>query len=123
MALQLLKNYNSHHAWTGWDDGSCNLATAAEPHRLCKTAVPIQECCTTCGPPAADPPIAVSAADPPITVHHPLSYRAPITMKDAGLTVLSLLYFIVKTYDSVPDSPAESTVTMERCQSRKGFLL
>ena len=56
MALQLLQNYNSHHAWTGWDDGSCNLATAAEPHRLCKTAVPIQECCTTCGPPAADFP-------------------------------------------------------------------
>ena len=42
MALQLLQNYNSHHAWTGWDDGSCNLATAAEPHRLCNTAVPIQ---------------------------------------------------------------------------------
>ena len=56
MALQLLQNYNSHHAWTGWDDGSCNLATAAEPHRLYKTAVPIQECCTACGPPAADLP-------------------------------------------------------------------
>ena len=32
------------------------MATAAEPHRLCKTAVPIQECCTACGPPAADLP-------------------------------------------------------------------
>ena len=40
MVLQLLQNYNSHQAWTGWDDGNCNLATAAEPHRLCKTAVP-----------------------------------------------------------------------------------
>ena len=68
MALQLLQNYNSHHAWTGWDDGSSNLATAAEPHRLCKTAVPRQECCTTCGPPAADAPITVLAADPPATV-------------------------------------------------------
>ena len=32
------------------------MAAAAEPHRLCKTAVPVQECCTTCGPPAADLP-------------------------------------------------------------------
>ena len=32
------------------------MATAAEPHRLYKTAVPIQECCTACGPPAADLP-------------------------------------------------------------------
>ena len=32
------------------------MATAAEPHMLCKTAVPIQECCTTCGPPAANLP-------------------------------------------------------------------
>ena len=56
MALQLLQNYNSHNAWAGWDDGSCNLATATEPHRLCKTAVPLRECCIACGPPAADLP-------------------------------------------------------------------
>ena len=32
------------------------MATAAEPHRLCKTAVPVQECCAIYGPPAADFP-------------------------------------------------------------------
>ena len=37
VALQLLQN-NSHHAWTGWGDGSCNLATAAEPQV-------VQNCC------------------------------------------------------------------------------
>ena len=79
-----MQNYNSHHAWTGWDDGSCNLATAAEPHRLCKTAVPIQECCTACGPPAADPPITVSAADPPITVRHPLTFSATVPRNYEG---------------------------------------
>ena len=95
MALQLLQNYNSHHACTGWDDGSCNLATDAEPHRLCKTAVPIQECCTTCGPPAADlPHNSASSADV-------LSYRAPITMKDTVLIVLSLLCFVVETYSTI----------------------
>ena len=73
MALQLLQNYNSHHAWTGWDDGSCNLATAAEPHRLCKTAVPVQECCTTCGPPAADlPHNSVSSRSPHNSVSNAL---------------------------------------------------
>ena len=96
MALQLLQSYNIHPAWTGWDDGSCNLATEAELHGLCKTAVPIQECCTTCGPPAAYPPITVSAADPPITVRHPLMSSATV------LTVLSLLCFVVERYDSVP---------------------
>ena len=113
MALQLLQNYNSHHAWTGWDDGSCNLAAAAETHRLCNTAVPIQECCTTCGPPAADPSITVSAEDSPhnsvsTSPHNSasstdvLGYGAPITMKDTVLIVLSLLHFVVERYDSVP---------------------
>ena len=32
------------------------MATAAEPHRLCNTAVPIEECYTTCSPSAADLP-------------------------------------------------------------------
>ena len=31
-----------------------------------------------------------------------LSYRAPITMKDTVLIVLSLLYFVVERYDSAP---------------------
>ena len=84
------------------------MATAAEPHRLYKTAVPIQECCTTCGPPTADLPITVSAADPPITVSAadpPITVSAaglPVTMKDTVLIVLSLLYFVVERYDSVP---------------------
>ena len=88
------------------------MATAAEPHRLCKTAVPIQECCTICDPPATDPPITVaaadppttvSAADPPITVCHPLMFSVPpITVKDTVLIVLSLLYFVVERYHSVP---------------------
>ena len=96
VALLLLQNHNSHHAWTGWDDGSCNLATAAESHGLCKTAVPIQEYCATCGPPAADlPHNSVSSIDV-------LSYSAPITMKDTVLIVLSLLYFVVERYNSVP---------------------
>ena len=71
------------------------MAIAAEPHRLCNTAVPIQECCTTCGPPAADLPI---------TVCHPLivlGYSAPVTMKDTVLIVLSLLCFVVERYNSV----------------------
>ena len=94
MALQLLQNYNSHHAWTGWDDGSCTLATAAEPHRLCKTAVSIQDCCTNCDSPAADlPHNSASSTDV-------LSYSAPITMKNTVLIVLSLLYFVVERYYS-----------------------
>ena len=107
MALQLLQNYNSHHIWTFWDDGSCNLATATEPHRLCTTAVPIQECCTTCGPPAADPPQQCQQQTPPQQcqqqISHSsasstdvLSYSAPITMKDTVLIVLSSLYFVVE---------------------------
>ena len=32
------------------------MATATEPHRLCKTAVPLRECSIACGPPAADLP-------------------------------------------------------------------
>ena len=75
------------------------MATAAEPHRLYKTAVPIQECCTTCGPPTADLPITVSAADPPITVS---AAGLPVTRKDTVLIVLSLLYFVVERYGSVP---------------------
>ena len=105
MALLLLQNYNSHHAWTGWDDGSYNLATAAETHWLCKTAGPIQGWCTTCGPPPADPPKTMSAADLPhnsASSTDVLSYSAPITMKDTVLIVLSLMYFVVERYDSVP---------------------
>ena len=87
----------------GW--GSCNLATAAEPHRLCKTAIPIQECCTTCGPPAADlPHNSVSSRSPHNSASSTdvLSYSAPITMKDTVLIVLSLVCFVVERYHSVP---------------------
>ena len=80
------------------------MAAAAEPHRLCKTAVPIKGCCATCGPTAADLPITVSAADPPTSVSSTdvLSYRAPITMRDTVLIVLSLLHFVVERYDGLP---------------------
>ena len=82
VTCQCVQNYNSHHAWTGWDDGSCNLPAWAEPHRSCKTAVPIQECCTTCGPPAADlPHNSVSSRSPHDSVSSTdvRSYSAPIT--------------------------------------------
>ena len=51
-------------------------------------------------PPAANPPITVSAADLSSSTGV-LSYSAPITMKDTVPIVLSLLYFIVERYDSV----------------------
>ena len=48
-------------------------------------------------------PITVSAADVPITVCHPLMFSVPpITVKDTVLIVLSLLYFVVERYHSVP---------------------
>ena len=52
---------------------------------------------------AAEPPIPVSAADPPITVRHPLMFSATVPpVKDTVLIVLSLLYFVVERYESVP---------------------
>ena len=50
-------------------------------------------------------PITASSADPPHNTASStdvLSYSAPITMKGTVLIVLSLLYFVVERYNSVP---------------------
>ena len=70
------------------------MATAAEPHRLCNTAVPIPVLHNLWSSSGRPPHNSSSSTDV-------LSYSAPITMKDTVLTVLSLLYFVVERYDSV----------------------
>ena len=83
------------------------MATAAEPHRLCNTAVLYKSVAQPVALQQQISPITASAADVPISVssrcpHNRasstdvLSDSAPLTMKDTVLIVLSLLYFVVE---------------------------